>query len=487
MDAMLFAFNPHASLPFCCRVMIGLFHALPSHVCISVSDMSIPHAFPAASSLLFPFLARPPLYRDALTSVLAFLSLPELAAALSVNKEWAAAVQSMRPSMLPAAVSSHALNALLSSRLRRHVGQLGMRSGDRWLLSLRSIELPLVRALPQLQSLNVFLDELPSGAQLQFPPRLQRLQLALPDAVNAQDCAAVLTSIGRLVQLHTLQLRMKNGAVSLAPLQQLPLLRDLELDVDLGPIVEPFAIELRALPHLHRLCICAWGIGQTHHDALFTALLRDAPEEELHRLQWNDFAIDSLELTDELTPLLLRLPLLERLKVDLSGCTHFDFFSALPQLTHLELHLWHMEDVAWKELLALFTSDGLTHLHTLELWAAPCSEDDLAKLLSHTPSLISLALGEMEQVASLSFFRQLPKLAETLTHLTVERVYSWRLTAADLQSLVVLRQLRELRLIKWPNNRFESPTAEDRAPFERRPCVVLPNLEVFEWAVRRRN
>jgi hypothetical protein len=429
------------------------------------------------------------LYRDALTSVLSFLSLRELAAVMAVSNGWTAAVQSMRPCMLPASISSRAMDALLSSRLRRHVDQLGPRPEEQWFL--RSIELPsLVRALPQLQSLSVSLDEIPSGAQcqLQFPPCLQRLQLALPDAVHAQDCAvALLTSIGRLVQLHTLQLRMKNGAVSLASLQQLPLLRDLELDVGFGSVVEPFAIELRALPRLHRLCICAWGIAKIHHDALFTALLRDAPEEELHRLQWNDFAIDSLELTDELTPLLCRLPLLERLKADLSDCTHFDFFSALPRLTHLELHLWHMEDDAWKALLALFTSDGLTRLHTLELWAAPCSEDDLAKLLSHTPSLTSLALGEMEQVASLSFFRQLPKLAETLTQLTVERVYSWRLTTADLQSFVALRQMRELRLINWPSNPFESPTAEDRVPFEQRPCVVLPNLEVFEWAVRRRN
>jgi hypothetical protein len=112
----------------------------------------------------------------------------------------------------------------------------------------------------------------------------------------------------------------------------------------------------------------------------------------------------------------------------------------------------------------------------------------LAKIISHTPTLTSLELVELSHVTPLPllFFRRLPKLAQTLTHLTLVCGDSWRLTAADLPPLLTLHQLRELRLINWPNNRIDSPTAEDRAPFEQRPCVVLPHLEVFEWAMRRR-
>jgi hypothetical protein len=48
----------------------------------------------------------------------------------------------------------------------------------------------------------------------------------------------------------------------------------------------------------------------------------------------------------------------------------------------------------------------------------------------------------------------------------------WHLTAADLPPLLALQQLRELRLIQWPDL--------EQRPFEQRPCAVLPHLEVFE-------
>jgi hypothetical protein len=87
--------------------------------------MSTPPPLPliaASSSAAAP--RHPRLYRDALTSVLSFLTLRELAAALSVSKEWNVAVCSMRPVMLSGDLSFAALDALLcsSSPLLRHVG-----------------------------------------------------------------------------------------------------------------------------------------------------------------------------------------------------------------------------------------------------------------------------------------------------------------------------------------------------------------------------
>jgi hypothetical protein len=209
----------------------------------------------------------------------------------------------------------------------------------------------------------------------------------------------------------------------------------------------------------------------------------DAPEEQLLVLQWRNFSIAGLLFSDELTPLLLRLPSLERLDARLKLCRSFEFLSALPRLTHLELQLSWMPNDAWRNLVAVFTSDGLVRLRTLALHAAPCSNDDLVKLLSHAPSLTSLMLDQLSQVTSLSFFLQLPKLAESLTHLTVECWPRWRLTAADLPQLLVLQQLRELRLIAWPSEDANCVTAADRAPFEQRPCAVLPHLELFKWTL----
>jgi hypothetical protein len=220
-------------------------------------------------------------------------------------------------------------------------------------------------------------------------------------------------------------------------------------------------------------------------EALFLALLRDASDEQLQALQWRDCGIKDFLLTDELAPLLSRLPFLMHLQVDLAHCTRFDFLAALPRLTSLDMRLWsaNSDPDWWRSLLTVFTSDRLTRLRTLSLSGCRglCTRDGLLELLSHTPSLTSLVLHSVS-VDSLSFFRQLPKLAQSLTDLTVS--WLW-MTAADLPPLLELQQLRSLRLLNWPDTLANRLTAADRAPFEQRPCHVLPYLEVFEWTVPR--
>jgi hypothetical protein len=218
-----------------------------------------------------------------------------------------------------------------------------------------------------------------------------------------------------------------------------------------------------------------------HRTALFCALLRDVPEEQLQALQWRDFSIAGFGHSDELSPFLLRLPSLERLEAHLMRCRRFAFLAGLPRLTSLPLRLSGLRDDAWRNLHGVFTSNGLTRLRMLALHHGLCSSDDLVQILSHTPALTSLTLDGLRGVNSLSFFRQLPTLATTLTHLTVECWQPWRLTAADLPPLLLFQKLRQLRLLRWLSEEPDRLTAEDRAPFERRPCVVLPHLEVFEW------
>jgi len=355
-------------------------------------------------------------------SVLTFLTLRELAAALSVSKAWSGAVQFMRPAMLSAHIRSCGLNALLSSpSLRRHVAELGKEDAyGQYQLQLLPAQLPeLTSALPQLRALNACLDCLNLSADgdapilLLFPPHLQSLHLSHLHVPRAHGAALanptqLLTSIGHLQRLHSLRLRLyQNEAhVSFKALQQPPLLHDLCLkrEVPIAP-VQQFAAEMRALSWLHRLRIVISEATQKNLAALLQALLREAPEQELRALQWRYVTLNGLGFTDELTPLLCRLPLLERLDARLNLCSRFDFLSALPHLTHLELHLWHMHDDAWRNLLGVFTSDGLARLHTLVLRGGPCISDDLGKLLSHTPSLTNLMLDRLATVSSLAFFK----------------------------------------------------------------------------------
>jgi hypothetical protein len=200
-------------------------------------------------------------------------------------------------------------------------------------------------------------------------------------------------------------------------------------------------------------------------------------------LHWRQFSIVGLEFTDELAPLLLRLPLLERLQANLRRCTRFDFLPALPRLTHLELHLWDMSKNAWEALHAVFTSGGLARLQALALHDDRCGSYKLLQMLSHTPSLTSLTLGVLRAVRSLSFFHQLPKLAETLVHLTIECEFTWCLPLAEFNALLVLQQLRELRIFHWPSGHAEADglIALERAPFSQPPRALFPHLEIFEW------
>jgi hypothetical protein len=416
-----------------------------------------------------------------LTSVLSFLSLSELAAVLSVNKEWSAAVLSMRPSMLTAHISDGELDALLSSRLRRHVAQVGQWKQCK--LTLRPWRLPdFARALPQLRSLSMgmgvsFDDD--TDKRPTFPPQLQRLHVRVFH--SAFTVLHVLSSIDQLQQLHTLSL-VCFSPVSLSPLRRLPLLRNLDLRMELANVRQS-AADLRALHWLHRLHI---DVDSGHHplerEVLVEELLCNAPGEDQHTMQWRDFALTNLCFTDELTPLLLRLPFLECLVAD---CRHFAFLSVLPRLTQLTLYMLDVKGDSWSDLLAIFTADGLMHLRTLALHYGPYTSDDLCTILSHTPALTSLTLVGLAEVLSLSFFHLLPQLAETLTDLTLQCTCSWQLTAAHLPPLQALRHLRELRLLDWPHEAPQILTIEDRTPFEQRPCSILPHLEVFEWTIRR--
>jgi hypothetical protein len=322
---------------------------------------------------------------------------------------------------------------------------------------------------------------------LLFPSSLRRLYLFLLSSPPSEPRTStpLLAAIGHLSQLHTLRLNLWDAAeVWLAPLQQLPLLRDLQLSVSF-PDPAQFATELRALPWLHSLRIVASFVSTLAlRDAFRDAFLCDAPDAELCALQWRELSLFNICFTDQAAQRLPLLPSLERLQANVAHCRRFDFLSALPQLTELELQLQWMKEEDWRTLLGVFTSDGLARLRTLSLHGGPCSSEDLTQLLSHTPALTNLALRHLAEVTSLSVFQQLPHLSATLLHLTLECTNSWSLTAADLPALLSLQQLRELRLLRWPSRMRDRLTLEDRAPFQQRPCSVLPHLAVFEWTMQ---
>jgi len=204
------------------------------------------------------------------------------------------------------------------------------------------------------------------------------------------------------------------------------------------------------------------------------------PAAPVQQLQLRSLAFGYWNPRDQHTPLLCALPALERLELRVGHLTDFAWLAALPALRHLSLHMGELDAAAWTALLSVFTSDGLARLCSLKLSFGPCNSADLALLLPHLPRLERLDLDLLQNVDSLTFL-ELPSLARSLTHLTVRSHYEQRLTAEHLQSLLGLQQLQHLRLLQYDRDAPDALTAEHLAPFEERPCRVLPQLRVFEW------
>jgi len=361
---------------------------------------------------------------------------------------------------------------LKSPALARHVGHLGESTFNRL-----SLPLPALNQLcPQLRTLHCCIVSFAcSEVGLTLPPGLRQLHVRLAGA-ELPHClsAAVLPAIASLEQLHSLSLYPVSGTVSLAPLRQLPLLRTLHLH-GLDSCSDSLLADLRALGQVKELELEMSG---TNDDSWFSTLL--APLGQQQPPQWRSLSFSSWEPNDDVAPLLCTLPALERLEVRVRRLSVFTWLSALPALRHLHLVMWKFDDAPWAALLSVFTSGGLARLCSLKLSLGPCSRTDLSRLLPHLPQLERLELELLQRVASLAFL-ELPSLARSLTYLTVCDHYDQRLCGAHLSSLLGLQRLRDLRLLQWAKEAPNALTAEQRAPFEERPCRVLPELQVFEW------
>jgi len=282
----------------------------------------------------------------------------------------------------------------------------------------------------------------------------------------------VLPAVVSLQQLQSLSLRPLSGTTSLAPLRRLPLLRALQVRNVVG-CSDSLLADLRALDQLEEL---QFNVHRKDEDNWFSTLLAPSAQP----LQWRSLSFGNWEPNDDVGPLLCALPALERLELYVHRLTAFAWLAALPALRHLSLAMWMLDDAPWAALLSVFTSGGLARLCSLTLSLGPCSCADLARLLPHLPQLERLELDSLEHVNSLAFL-ELPSLANSLTHLTVRGHYEQRLNTAHLPSLLSLQRLQELRMLQWVNDAPDALTVQHRAPFEERPCRVLPELRVFEW------
>jgi hypothetical protein len=425
---------------------------------------------------------------------------------MTVSHEWAGAVERMKPTggvAEPGAAALLDVDAMLASRLARHVGRIGGLPPKTVLLTPDQLARVNARC-PSLRALHtiIVLEETTSRKEvvnLVLPPTLTTLQVniavrfKLHEECHAQREQLLNAVAAGLPLLETLLVSVYPGT-KLCVLEQLPRLRNLEALVlhNHSGNLDSLCNTIRCLPQLHRMRLQGTANrhgGQALHNDALAALLA-VP----HQLQWRD--IGPVWLEDENARLLTRLPSLTRLDAVFGSYPEsFQFLCELPALESLDLSRAERplrgKNVRVKDtLVAAAVNGGVASLTQLRLSGNVIAHEELGAVLKRTSRLRELALLDCLHVESLDGV--LDGVRATLERLSLlntvtrapprdnvvedERARGWLLAAEDMQHIMRCEQLRELTL-----SRVLPLDAFARQPFEQRPCAVLPALEVLRY------
>jgi hypothetical protein len=421
----------------------------------------------AAAATFSPPVTR--LYRHALESIFAFCSLSELVSVVRVSKNWAAAVQSMRP-LGAAHFDVWSLARVCASRLSRHVGSL------RWSPQSPSVDALSVLSLrlPHLHTLRCwFCDD---WSSLVFPARLRRLDVLFASAIDFHDVLDGQLDIGPairaiaalpLLESFTLKAEAEITRCCLSPLVDAPALSHLALELYCADALDSTVnIEaLRNMPHLRSLEF-------TPSTDTLARMLEPPQTMQLDTLCVNYF-------TAEHGAAIVHLPSLTDLQFNLWS-THTDFLCRLPNLHRLELKCDVTDEMpdATRIMQSLHSLTGLTELSLIgeSLRFTPTH---LLACLTHMPLLTSLQLSQMTALDSLCFLSTGP-ITYSLIKLTFIG-FDPPLRLAELVHVNALTGLRTLRLLSV----FDRPMDEQSVKLYTPPSSLLLSLCDFEHECER--
>jgi len=400
----------------------------------------------ASGSAFPPPVAR--LHRHALESVFSSLTLRELHGVLSVSRDWQAAVMLMRP--ITARAFCPAVPALLVSRLRRHLFHLEIpyiqfRGTNLWNGVSAPQLIALTEQMPLLRSLKCDLLVPYTGDVLAFPAGLESVSLYFrPSEQNESQMVAlgnaVLAALLPLTQLREVCLSGINSNLSLAPLQRMPALRELELgwNVDRG-MSDAQAADLRQVRQLERL----WFEDLSHDAWPLQRLLAESPSFSLRFLHGGDGCW--LYLREEAAVLLPRLPLLSELLISFDDPRSLCHLAQLPDLRKLALRLPAVSQDARLMSCHLRACSGLQSLQLTRVHAGffQLTSAQLAHAVAGMPQLQTLHLSGVD-LGSLAFLAH-GTLPHTLTELSIRCIVP-QLLAADFVHVHGLKQLQSLSL-----------------------------------------
>jgi hypothetical protein len=411
----------------------------------------------------------PRLHSHALESVFAFCSLKELVPLLRVSKDWAAAVQSMRPlqARLPDVHDEPSLLRICKSPVSRHVG---MADVAKFPLSASTLYVLALR-MSNLQGLQCSVDG--AWSPLVFPTRLRWLNLTLKAATPLSDKQRlelddVITAMAALPHLEVLKVTApKAEGRCLTPLATASALRSLTWILD--PLDSPISIDaLRNMPHLRSLSFNVKA-------AAFTRMLQMPHQMKLDTLiMFGPFTAEHGKAIVHLAPTL----------TDVSfslDSQHTDFFHQMPNLRRLVLGAGKctLPPDADRIMNSLQSLVGLADLRLYGAGRFPLrfTSDHLAACLPHLPLLTSLQLSYATALGSLRFLASGP-ITRSLKMLDLDH-FNPRLPLPELlhvHALSVLSSLT-LRLV------FDRPLDDHALPLYTPPSSLIPSLRHFvhEW------
>ena len=415
------------------------------------------------------------IYRHALESIFAMLSLGDLAQVLAVSRAWLAAVRSMKP--ISAAIGDKnrfrewpPIARLVVSPLLRHLAAVHLTHARLSYTPLNNAALGLLaQHAHNLTSLCSALTLQPSKPLI-LPAKLTSLELRLDGDPTDTKINGALTALAALPSLSRLRLDLAAfehaNSVKLRLLASCPSLTDLMLRTagrSAPTLTSAQVDQVRSfLGHLQRL-----DVGQMTPG--FLSPLLQLPVTA----RWRE--IGQVNGGHYVGDLLLRLPSLTKLDVRYSHHTtaHADFLPRLSRLTSLILNC---RDLATWRIPAdtlLASLERCTCLTELDLSCGFNSAHWTALFAKLT--IKKLALRYPWELKTLACFAAGP-ITQSLEDLTLEGV---ALLQSKLSHLYGLGRLRALRLVCAWSSRLDASTLASLIP----PTPLLPALTLLscQW------
>jgi len=404
-------------------------------------------------------------HTDALHCVFAFLRFQELLPALHSCRGWYAAGCKEPPRALDITVMPRHSAHLVASPLRRHVTDLAFSSSP----PLRMEQLRLLRAMPRLTALDVWVDDEDLTGQLgqadwqgqgvllplsgAFPPQLCSLTLRSRRPSTLQPLVAALPS--QLAGLRSLRLEGDTSELDLAPLLLLPQLHSMALGscLTLGQCAA--VKQLAAVAQLE--------IGQSWRRETLLELLQ--PPHRLQQLQQTQ--LGRVVVDSPLLAALLTLPALTALQPSGMMPDCWGRLGGLRQLHTLSVS-WAFGFSAAQQSALESSLSALPQLSDLAVGLGYDAHVDGPALAFSLPALRTLRLLGL-RVPSLSFLQHSPLLEQ------LRLTGCQQLSAADLLHCLPAHtpRLRTLHLHGLPRL-----SAEQQLQL-RPPSALLPSLDQF--------